>query len=371
MCLFLSESLGYDALTVGLQCGSADGAALERDDGEDQREDHDTHGDDSVPRGQVFEKSDGNDQRTGAAQDTAYIVKPKRDLYGAAIKLFGVSARNLDAGDIEIGIEEHGGDHEHGNGAVHIHAGQDWDECDHVDQEVADKGVAVCALFAEHGGQPAVVSHLGQGIADHDQDCQEGGDDGAGAAADHKEGKETLRHDDLCGDGEVLPGNLRIGQDAGGNVGHETVNDGDCHTGDDDAHGDSALGVLGDGNDADRTHRGTLTGPAHDGDGADDAAEAAVEKASVIGGAEEIRGVDAADAQEHEERQQQRAEAQKDAKEAEQADKPGKTERGEKKSERERVSMKEKLPEKKAEVAKNEANREHPVPSKTKETALG
>ena len=72
-----------------------------------------------------------------------------------------------------------------------------------------------------------------------------------------------------------------------------------------------------------------------------------------------------------EERQQQRAEAQKDAKEAEQADKPGKAEKGEKKPERERVSMKEKLPEKKAEVAKNEASREHPVPSKTKETALG
>ena len=72
-----------------------------------------------------------------------------------------------------------------------------------------------------------------------------------------------------------------------------------------------------------------------------------------------------------EERQQQRAEAQKDAKEAEQSDKPGKAERGEKKPERERVSMKEKLPEKKAQVAKNEANREHPVPSKTKETALG
>ena len=72
-----------------------------------------------------------------------------------------------------------------------------------------------------------------------------------------------------------------------------------------------------------------------------------------------------------EERQQQRAEAQKDAKEAEQADKPGKAEKGEKKPERERVSMKEKLPEKKAEVAKNEANREHPVPTRTKETALG
>ena len=72
-----------------------------------------------------------------------------------------------------------------------------------------------------------------------------------------------------------------------------------------------------------------------------------------------------------EERQQQRTEAQKDAKEAEQEDKPGKAERGEKKPERERVSMKEKLPEKKAEVAKNEANREHPVPTKTKETALG
>ena len=71
-----------------------------------------------------------------------------------------------------------------------------------------------------------------------------------------------------------------------------------------------------------------------------------------------------------EERQQQRAEAQKDAKEAEQADKPGKAERGEKKPERERVSMKEKLPEKKAEVAKNEASREHLVPAKSKETML-
>ena len=40
-----------------------------------------------------------------------------------------------------------------------------------------------------------------------------------------------------------------------------------------------------------------------------------------------------------EERQQQRTEAQKDAKEAEQEDKPGKAERGEKKPERERVSM--------------------------------
>ena len=71
-----------------------------------------------------------------------------------------------------------------------------------------------------------------------------------------------------------------------------------------------------------------------------------------------------------EERQAQRAEAQKEAKAAEQGDRPDKEERGEKKPERERVSMKEKLPEKKAEVAKNEANREHPVPTKTKETAL-
>ena len=71
-----------------------------------------------------------------------------------------------------------------------------------------------------------------------------------------------------------------------------------------------------------------------------------------------------------EERQAQREEAQKEGKEAEQVGRPEKAERGEKKSERERVSMKEKLPEKKAEVAKNEANREHPVPTKMKETAL-
>ena len=71
-----------------------------------------------------------------------------------------------------------------------------------------------------------------------------------------------------------------------------------------------------------------------------------------------------------EERLQQRAEAQKEEKSAEQGDRPGRTERGEKKPERERVSMKEKLPEKKAEVAKNEASREHPVPAKSKEAAL-
>ena len=65
-----------------------------------------------------------------------------------------------------------------------------------------------------------------------------------------------------------------------------------------------------------------------------------------------------------------RAEPQKDVKEAELVDKPGKAERGEKKTERECISMKKKLPEKKAEVAKNEANRERPVPIKTKETAL-
>lgn len=71
-----------------------------------------------------------------------------------------------------------------------------------------------------------------------------------------------------------------------------------------------------------------------------------------------------------EERLQQRAETQKEEKSAEQGDRPGKAERGEKKPERERVSMKEKLPEKKAEVAKNEASREHPVPAKSKEAAL-
>ena len=47
-----------------------------------------------------------------------------------------------------------------------------------------------------------------------------------------------------------------------------------------------------------------------------------------------------------------RAEPQKDVKEAELVDKPGKAERGEKKTERECISMKKKLPEKKAEVAK-------------------
>ena len=71
-----------------------------------------------------------------------------------------------------------------------------------------------------------------------------------------------------------------------------------------------------------------------------------------------------------EERLQQRAEAQKEEKSAKHGERPDKSERGEKKPERERVSMKEKLPEKKAEVAKNEASREHPVPAKSKEAAL-
>lgn len=71
-----------------------------------------------------------------------------------------------------------------------------------------------------------------------------------------------------------------------------------------------------------------------------------------------------------EERRQERETAQKDVKTAEQRGAYEKGDRGEKKPERERVSMKQKLPEKKAEVAKNEAGREHPVPAKTKETAL-
>ena len=71
-----------------------------------------------------------------------------------------------------------------------------------------------------------------------------------------------------------------------------------------------------------------------------------------------------------EERRQERETAQKDVKTAEQRGTDEKGDRGEKKPERERVSMKQKLPEKKAEVAKNEASREHPVPAKTKETAL-
>jgi len=71
-----------------------------------------------------------------------------------------------------------------------------------------------------------------------------------------------------------------------------------------------------------------------------------------------------------EERRQERETAQKDVKTAEQRGADEKGDRGEKKPERERVSMKQKLPEKKAEVAKNEASREHPVPAKSKETML-
>ncbi len=69
------------------------------------------------------------------------------------------------------------------------------------------------------------------------------------------------------------------------------------------------------------------------------------------------------------ERLQLRAEAQKDMKEAEKTDRHGKTEQGEKKPERSRVSMKAKLAEKKAEAAKNEASREV-IPAKRRETAL-
>ena len=71
-----------------------------------------------------------------------------------------------------------------------------------------------------------------------------------------------------------------------------------------------------------------------------------------------------------EERRQERETAGKDVKTTEQRGADEKADRGEKKPERERVSMKQKLPEKKAEVTKNEASREHPVPTKTKEAAL-
>ena len=73
---------------------------------------------------------------------------------------------------------------------------------------------------------------------------------------------------------------------------------------------------------------------------------------------------------------QQREEAQKDGKAADgqekgvKAEKSDRTEKAEKKPERERKSFKERLTEKTVEVAKKEASRERPVPTKTKETAL-
>lgn len=71
-----------------------------------------------------------------------------------------------------------------------------------------------------------------------------------------------------------------------------------------------------------------------------------------------------------EERKQERAEADKDAVSAEQGDKPGKEDRGEKKPDHERVSLKQKIPEKKAEAAKNDAVKDKPVPNLAKGTSL-
>ena len=70
-----------------------------------------------------------------------------------------------------------------------------------------------------------------------------------------------------------------------------------------------------------------------------------------------------------EERLQARAEAYRDSLENHQDSKPGREDAGEKKPEHERVSLKQKIPEKKAEAAKNEASREKPVPNKTKEAS--
>ena len=70
-----------------------------------------------------------------------------------------------------------------------------------------------------------------------------------------------------------------------------------------------------------------------------------------------------------EERKQQREQEQNQEKAEERAGRSDKADRTERKPERERVSMKELLSEKKAEVAKNEAGREHPVAKKTRETA--
>ncbi|MCR5604754.1 MAG: DUF5688 family protein [Lachnospiraceae bacterium] len=70
-----------------------------------------------------------------------------------------------------------------------------------------------------------------------------------------------------------------------------------------------------------------------------------------------------------EERKQQREQEQNHEKGEECAGRSDKAGRTDRKPERERVSMKELLSEKKAEVAKNEAGREHPVAKKTRETA--
>ncbi len=69
-----------------------------------------------------------------------------------------------------------------------------------------------------------------------------------------------------------------------------------------------------------------------------------------------------------EERRQQREEAQKEAGETGRSAVKEKAERTERSSER--VSMKDLLSEKMVEVAKNESSREHPVPSRKRETAL-
>ena len=99
-------------------------------------------------------------------------------------------------------------------------------------------------------------------------------------------------HDCTGRHAQILTRDLFIRQHARSNVGHQTIDDGDDHAGDNDAHGNRPLGVLGNGHHTHGAHGRALAGPAHDGNGAEDACKTIVAEAAVIRSAEEILYID-------------------------------------------------------------------------------
>ena len=94
-----------------------------------------------------------------------------------------------------------------------------------------------------------------------------------------------------------------IGEDPRCNIRHQAIHGGNNYTADQDAEGNRALGVFCDRYNADGAHRGSLAGPAHNGDSTDYTAKTAVEKSSIIAGAEKSDGIDMGKANDNEENQ--------------------------------------------------------------------
>ena len=281
----------YDFLPLLVKIFLAHGTGLQGDAGENQRDDDDGRGNDRVLYGKILKQCDRHNGCAESAENAAGIEQPHRNLDGALGKLFRISLRDRHAGDIQIAVDQHRRNHQHADRIADAHARQDRNQRYDIGEQEAEIGVSVTAFLAESGGKPSIIRHVRERLADHRKNRQERGDDGADAAADDKEGEQSVGHDGLCGNTQVFARDLIVRENPGGDIRHQAVNDRYNDAGHQNPHRDRALGILCDRHHSDRSHGGSLTGPSHDGDGADHAAEASVEEASVKGRIEEIRRV--------------------------------------------------------------------------------